>query len=59
MEGLRSKQPERSEDAEREGALDKSHTPIFSMFLNDSLDRLSFLTELRLRVEQPTPAGTN
>ena len=31
--------------------LDKSRTPIFLMFLNDSREGLSFLTELQLRVE--------
>ena len=40
------------EEAERQRALDKSHTPIFWMFLNDSPDGLSFLTELLLRVER-------
>ena len=36
------------------GTFDKSHTPFFSIFLNDSRDGLSFLTELRLRVDRAT-----
>ena len=37
------------EEAERQRTLDKSHTPILWMFLNDSPDGLSFLTHLLFR----------
>ena len=43
---------EAREEAERQRALDKSHTPNLWMFLNDSPDGLSFLTELLLRAER-------
>ena len=41
---------------ERQRRLDKSHTPILLMFLNDSPDGLSFLPELRLRADVATGA---